>query len=86
MKFILLFLSTILFISGCSDKKVEDTSTDPNISTKTVEWYLANPDEHKAQLKNCANNPAQLSKTANCINAEAAADKKAMGYGKFKPK
>lgn len=72
MKNILFTLSVLLFLSACGE-------------SKTVEWYLEHPAEHKAQLEKCANDPAKLAQTAACTNAKAAASKKAMGYGKFKP-
>lgn len=58
---------------------------DPSAEAHDVQWYLDHPDEHRAQTEKCQNDPAKLQNTPACINAEAAADKKATGYGAFKP-
>ena len=40
--------------------------------TRTVEWYRNHPSERVAQLSACRDNPGELGKTPNCINAERA--------------
>jgi PBP1b-binding outer membrane lipoprotein LpoB len=50
----------ILFLAGCGEE------------VKTVQWYKEHEVERKAQLEKCKNNPGQLEKTPNCINARAA--------------
>ena len=40
--------------------------------TKTVEYYKTHTVERKAKIKECENNPGELSGTPNCINAHAA--------------
>lgn len=54
--------------------------------TRTVEWYLKaeNKAAWEAKLEECRNNPGELEKTPNCINARAAFDKDFRG-GEFKP-
>lgn len=39
---------------------------------RDVAYYLANPKERGAKLAQCYNNPGQLGRTANCINASTA--------------
>jgi predicted Fe-S protein YdhL (DUF1289 family) len=48
--------------SGCS--KTEQT--------QTVEWYTSHDSERKTMLDKCQNNPGELEKTPNCVNAHAA--------------
>jgi hypothetical protein len=38
-----------------------------------VRWYNAHAVERKSMLEKCHNNPGQLTKTPNCVNAEQAA-------------
>lgn len=56
-------------ISGCS----------PAEPTKTVDYYKAHPDERKAKLKECANNPGEKASEPNCVNAEQAEAGSALG-------
>ena len=62
-----------LALTGCDDEK-----------TKTVEWYLQpeNKPALDAKLAECRNNPGELKKTPNCVNARKAAERKFMG-GKY---
>lgn len=39
---------------------------------QTVDWYKANKTERKAVLATCRNNPGELAKTPNCVNASRA--------------
>ncbi len=43
--------------------------------TKTVGWFLDHRDELAMALKACRDNPGELGKTANCINANEARNK-----------
>ena len=54
--------------------------------TRTVEWYLQpeNKAVWEAKLEECRNNPGELEKTPNCINARKAFDQNFRG-GEFKP-
>lgn len=40
--------------------------------THDVTWYKAHPVERKAMIARCQNNPGQLDRTPNCINAKHA--------------
>ncbi|WP_330178538.1 EexN family lipoprotein [Candidatus Vondammii sp. HM_W22] len=51
--------------SGCGYDKEE--------KTKTVDWYKANKAEREEKLAECSNNPGELRKTPNCVNAAIAA-------------
>ncbi len=64
MKYLVL---VILFFTllGCNEEKLQE-------EVKTVEWYKNNSSARKAKLKECADNPGELEKTPNCINAEKA--------------
>ena len=52
--------------------------------TKTVEWYLKpeNKPALEAKIAECKNNPGELEKTPNCVNARRAYEKKFFS-GKF---
>lgn len=76
MKIFALFCAAVIVLIACSQET----------SSHDVEWYLSHPKEHQEQLNKCKSDPGKLSGTADCINAEAAADKRATGYGVFKPK
>ena len=54
--------------------------------TRTVEWYLQpeNKVAWEAKLEQCKNNPGELGKTPNCINARKAFEQNFM-RGEFKP-
>jgi len=62
-----------LALAGCSAEE-----------TKTVVWYLQpeNKPALDAKLAECRNNPGELGKTPNCVNARKAAERIFMG-GKF---
>ena len=71
----LLALVTLLPISGCNAEE-----------TRTVEWYLKpeNKAVWEAKLEECKNNPGELGKTPNCINARKAFEQNFL-RGDFKP-
>jgi len=62
----------ILSVTGCSEKPTEDV--------KTVDYYKTNPEERKAMIDECKNNPGELKDTPNCVNAVTA-----MRTGGIKP-
>jgi hypothetical protein len=64
MKTSLAFAALMLLLTGCSKAPVAEV--------KTVDWYKAHSAERSAMLKECANNPGEMAKTPNCINAHAA--------------
>ncbi len=52
-------------LAGCSD-------ADKRQQAKTVGWFLDHRDELAATLTGCSDNPGELEKTPNCINANEA--------------
>ncbi|HCG7560661.1 TPA: EexN family lipoprotein [Vibrio parahaemolyticus] len=59
----LALVSSSLILTGCfeGEKSIE--------SVQTVEWFKSHNNERQAVVKNCTNNPGELSETPNCINA-----------------
>lgn len=66
-----LILSGVIGVVGCTQEALEPV--------QTVAWYKAHEAERIAMAKKCQNNPGQLEKTPNCINAQQAVDDIAMG-------
>jgi hypothetical protein len=62
MKTIFFVVSIAILVAGC--QKAEET--------KTVGWYMTNPDALESKLKECKSNPGELGDTPNCINAAQA--------------
>ena len=52
-------------LTGCDD-------ADKGQKSKTVGWFLDHRDELAVALKGCSDNPGELEKTPNCINANEA--------------
>ena len=44
-------------------------------TANTVDWYVAHPDERKAEATRCDNDPGDLDNTPDCVNAKAAGRK-----------
>ena len=55
-------------LTGCND-------ADKGQQAKTVGWFLDHRDELAVALKACSDNPGELAKTPNCINANEARNK-----------
>ena len=66
-----LVLSGVLGLAGCTQEALEPV--------QSVAWYKAHEAERVAMASKCHNNPGQLEKTPNCINAQQAVDDIAMG-------
>ena len=66
-----LVLSGFLGVVGCTKESLEPV--------QTVEWYKAHEAERIAMATKCHNNPGQLEKTPNCINAQQAVSDIFMG-------
>jgi hypothetical protein len=64
----ILLVGVAAALAGCNDA---DTSQ----QTKTVGWLLDHRDELAVALKACRDNPGELGKTSNCINANEARNK-----------
>ena len=61
----ILLLTGATALAGCND-------ADKGQQAKTVGWLLDHRDELAATLKACGDNPGELEKTPNCINANEA--------------
>ncbi len=66
-----LVLGGVPGIVGCTQEALDPV--------QTVAWYKAHEAERIAMATKCHNNPGQLDKTPNCINAQQAVDDIAMG-------
>ena len=64
----ILLVAVAAALAGCNET---DTSQPP----KTVGWFLEHRDELAVALKACRDNPGELAKTPNCINANEARNK-----------
>lgn len=69
---LMLCAGVLAYLAGCT----------PAEPTKTVDYYKANPDERRAKLKECANNPGEKRKEPNCVNASQAEALGALGTSK----
>ena len=75
MKLLLVCSLLILLIcGGC--KETEKAAME---QVNTVEYYTKNVSERLSKLEECNNNPGELAKTSNCINATKAASSGMMG-------
>ncbi|NOU12318.1 MAG: EexN family lipoprotein [Nitrospira sp.] len=66
-----LVLSGVLGVGGCTKESLEPV--------QTVEWYKQHEAERLAMATKCHNNPGQLEKTPNCVNAITAVNDMVMG-------
>ncbi|MBR1231656.1 EexN family lipoprotein [Bradyrhizobium sp. AUGA SZCCT0182] len=64
----ILLVAVTAALAGCNEA---DTSHAP----KTVGWFFEHRDELAVTLKACRDNPGELAKTPNCINANEARNK-----------
>lgn len=62
-------------VSACSDAGCPPASLIAPV--RDVPFYLANPGERAAQIAACRDNPAAAMLDANCMNARAAATRRA---------
>jgi hypothetical protein len=65
MRLAILLIAVAAALTGCND-------ADKGQQTKTVGWFLDHRDELAVALKGCSDNPGELQKTPNCINANEA--------------
>lgn len=66
---LVLMLSLSFVITGCDSKK----------EPKSVAYYVDHPEERRAVLKECADNPGQHKDDPDCINAKAASHQDSWG-------
>ncbi len=71
MKTIPLILLLIASVTGLTGGNEADTSRPP----KTVGWFFEHRDELAVALKACRDNPGELAKAPNCVNANEARNK-----------
>ena len=64
----ILLLTGATALVGCND-------ADKGQQAKTVGWFLDHRDELTTALKACRDNPGELAKTPNCVNANEARKK-----------
>lgn len=76
------FVGTALAGCGERDPRPRNAPPSPPASghdspqpVKTVSWFMSNRGELEAILKACRDNPGELAKTPDCVNAGAARDK-----------
>ena len=69
MASILLLTAAVVSLAGCNEA---DTTSR---QTKTVGWFFDHRDELQVTLKACRDNPSELGKTPNCVNANEARNK-----------
>ncbi len=72
MKTYLLTITSALVLLACS----------PREETRTVDYYKEHKEELAAKRKECTDNPGELGKTTNCINAERADAQLSLGSSK----
>jgi hypothetical protein len=65
---ILLLIAAVISLTGCNE-------ADRSPQTKTVGWFFDHRDELALAIKECRDNPGELAKTPNCINANEARNK-----------
>ncbi len=63
-----LLIAVFAGLAGCNEP---DTSQ----QTKTVGWFFEHREELAVTLKACRDNPGELGKTPNCVNANEARNK-----------
>jgi hypothetical protein len=68
MKASILVITVAATLTGCNE-------ADRSEQTKTVGWFLVHRDELAVTIKACRENPGELGKTPNCINANEARNK-----------
>jgi hypothetical protein len=61
----ILLITVAVALAGCND-------ADKGQQAKTVGWFLDHREELAVALKGCSDNPGELQKTPNCINANEA--------------
>ena len=61
----ILLFTAVTALTGCNE-------ADKGQPSKTVGWFLDHRDELAATLKGCGDNPGELERTPNCINANEA--------------
>lgn len=78
---VLLALVLMTGLAGCGDNDPEPTATTPPSPssggaspqpTKTVAWFIEHRAELQTILKACRDNPGELGKTPDCVNANEA--------------
>jgi hypothetical protein len=63
-----LLIAAVTGLTGCNETRTSE-------QTKTVGWLFEHRNELQLALKACRDNPGELAKTPNCINANEARNK-----------
>lgn len=63
-----LLIAAVIGLTGCNE-------TGTSEQTKTVGWFFEHRNELQLALTACRDNPGDLAKTPNCINANEARNK-----------
>jgi hypothetical protein len=69
--------ASLLLIAACSPEAPEPTNT--------VSYYREHPEERKAMMARCSDDPGGMGQTANCINAKQATATEDIGSFKDLP-
>jgi hypothetical protein len=64
----LMLIAGVAGLTGCNEVTTSR-------QTKTVGWFFDHRDELAVTLKACRDNPGELGKTPNCVNANEARNK-----------
>lgn len=68
---LVIIIGTAIILAACDNRGEEKKASAP---VRDVEFFLKNPDERKATVAECDNNPGELAETPNCVNAYQADD------------
>lgn len=59
-------LSALAILTGCDNG---GGATGPAPAARDVQFYLDNPEDRRAAIAECDNDPGSLGDSANCVNA-----------------
>ena len=76
-------LAAVAVLTACNPASSDEAADARPVHD--VAYFLDHPDERKAQIAECQNNPGELADTPNCKNAMAA-QQKAMFRGSGMPR
>jgi hypothetical protein len=68
-------MKTSILLIGVAAALASCNEADTNSQAKTVGWFFEHRNELQLALKACRDNPGELAKTPNCINANEARNK-----------
>ncbi len=62
-------------LAGCSREE----------PARTVSWYREHPEDRKAMITRCSDDPGHFGQTPNCVNASRAEGQESIGHWKDLP-